>query len=53
MSVLGMASDHDDNPWKFHNHVIIWGTKIVLRSVKPIGIEKESDGLHMMVLSIS
>ena len=32
---------HGDNPWKFRNDVIVYGTKIVLRLVKPIGNEKK------------
>ena len=32
---------HGDNLWKFPNDVIVWGTTIILRSVKPIGNEKE------------
>ena len=41
MAVLGMASYHGDKPWKFRNHVIVWGTIIVWRSVKPFGNEIE------------
>ena len=36
MVVMGVAGDHGDNPWKFLNHVIVQGTRIVLRPVKPI-----------------
>ena len=49
----GRGRCHGDNPWKFRNDEIVWGTKIVLRSVKPIGGLKKSDGLHIMVLAIS
>ena len=29
---------HGDKPWQFCNDMIVYGTKIVLRSVKPIGV---------------
>ena len=38
----GHGRCHGDNPWKFRNDVIVWGTEIVLRSIKCIGNEKES-----------
>ena len=37
----GHGRCHEDNPWKFTNNVIVWGTNIILRSVKPIGNEKK------------
>ena len=39
-----------DNPWKFRNDVTVWGTKIVLRSVKPIGNGKEWWASHYGVV---
>ena len=39
-----------DNPWKFRNDVFVWGTEIFLRSVKPIGNEKEWWVLHYGVV---
>ena len=41
MAVLGMTGNHDDNLWKFRNDVIVWGTKIFLRPVKPIWNEED------------
>ena len=41
VTVLGMAGDQGDNPWKFLNRVTVKGTKIVLCPVKLIGNEKE------------
>ena len=41
---------HGDNPWKFHNDVVVQGTKIVWRSVKPIGNEKEWWATHYGVV---
>ena len=40
---------HGDNQWRFRNDVIIWGTKIVLRSVNPLRNAKERWASHYRV----
>ena len=46
----GHGQCHGDHPWQFPNDVIVWGTKIIQRSVKLIGNEKERWVSHYCVV---